>query len=205
MESLSSKNKIFKYLLCVIDLFPKYAWVKPLKDRKGKTVLNAFIETVNESNLRPNKLWPDQEREFSNKLMQQWLDNIYILMYSTHNEGKSLIAEWFIKTLKAKIYKQMTANDSKSYLSYLNKLVDQYKNTYHHYINKKPINADYSALTEKNWNKTMKLLNKKLMIESKSKSIRIFLVKVTLKIGQEKYLLLILFWKLILGHVNLKI
>ena len=43
----------------------------------------------------------------------------------------------------------MTANNSKSYLSYLNKLVDQYNNTYHHSINKKPINADYSALTEK--------------------------------------------------------
>ena len=43
----------------------------------------------------------------------------------------------------------MTAYDSKSYLSYLNKLVDQYNNTYHHSINKKPINADYSALTEK--------------------------------------------------------
>ena len=43
----------------------------------------------------------------------------------------------------------MTANDSKSYLSYLNKLVDQYNNIYHHSINKKPINADYSALTEK--------------------------------------------------------
>ena len=42
----------------------------------------------------------------------------------------------------------MTTNDSKSYLSYLNKLVDQYNNTYHHYVNKKPINADYSALTE---------------------------------------------------------
>ena len=43
----------------------------------------------------------------------------------------------------------MTANDSKSYLSYLSKLVDQYSNTYHYYINKEPINADYSALTEK--------------------------------------------------------
>ena len=42
----------------------------------------------------------------------------------------------------------MTADDSKSYLSYLNKIVDQYNNTYHHSINKKPINADYSALTE---------------------------------------------------------
>ena len=71
-------------------------------------------------------------------------------MYSTHNEGKSVIAEGFIKTLKAKSYKKMTANDSNSYLPHLNKLVDQYNNTYyHHSINKKPINADYSALTEK--------------------------------------------------------
>ena len=69
--------------------------------------------------------------------MQKWLDNKDILMYSTHNEGKSVIAERFIKTLKAKIYKQMTANDSKSSLPYLNKIVDQYNNTYHHSINKK--------------------------------------------------------------------
>ena len=71
-------------------------------------------------------------------------------MYSTHNEGKPVIAERFVKTLKAKIYQKMTPNDSKSFLSYLNKLVDQYNNTYHRSINKKPINADYSALTKKN-------------------------------------------------------
>ena len=106
MESLSSKNKNVKYLLCVIDVFTKYAWVKPLKDKKGKTVLNAFMEIVNESNCKPNKLWVDQGREFYNKLMQEWLDNNDILMYSTHNEGNSVIAERFIKTLKAKIYKK---------------------------------------------------------------------------------------------------
>ena len=76
------------------------------------------------------------------------MDNNDILMYSTHNEGKSVITERFIKTLKSKIYKKMTTNDSKSYLPYLNKLVDQYNNTYHHSINKKSINADYSASTE---------------------------------------------------------
>ena len=54
--------------------------------------------------------------------MQEWLDNNDVLMYST--QGKSVIAESFTKTLKAKIYKNYTANDSKSYLSYLNKLVD---------------------------------------------------------------------------------
>ena len=53
-----------------------------------------------------------------------------------------------IKTLKAKIHKKMTANDSKSYLPYLNELVDQYNNTYYHSITEKPINADYSALTK---------------------------------------------------------
>ena len=62
MGSLSSKNKNVKYLLCVIDVFTKYAWVKPLKDKKGKTVLNTFIKIVNESNRKPNKLWVDQGR-----------------------------------------------------------------------------------------------------------------------------------------------
>ena len=95
---------------------------------------NDFIEIVNGSNCKPNKLLVDQWREFYNKLMQEWLDNNDILMYSTHNEGKSVIAERFIKTLKTKMYKKMTSNDSKSYLSYLNKLIDQYKNTYHHSI-----------------------------------------------------------------------
>ena len=122
--------------------------VKPLKDKKGKAFLNAFIKIVNESNRKPAKIWVDQGREFCNKLVYDWLENNDILMYSTH-ESKSVIDERFIKTLKAKIYKKMTANDSKFYLSYLNKLVGLYNNTYHRSINKKPFNADYSALTEK--------------------------------------------------------
>ena len=64
MELLSSKNENVKYLLCVIGVFTKYAWVKPLKDKKGKTVLNYFIEIVNESNRKLNKLWVDQGRNF---------------------------------------------------------------------------------------------------------------------------------------------
>ena len=59
--------------------------VKILKD---KTVLHAFIETVNESNRKPNKSWVDQERDLYNKLMQEWSDRNDILIYSTHNEGK---------------------------------------------------------------------------------------------------------------------
>ena len=101
----------------------------------------------------------------------------------------------------------MRANDSKFYLSYLNKLEDQYNNTYHHSINKKPINADYSGLTEIFFwlRPILKLLSLKLMIESELLSIRIFLLKIKLKVGQVKYLLLILFWKLVLGFIKLKI
>ena len=68
-------------------------------------------------------------------------------MYSTHNEGKSVVAERFIKTLKGKIYKTITANDIKSFLSYLKKLVDQCNDTYHS-IGKKTVDADYSALAK---------------------------------------------------------
>ena len=64
--SLSSFNRGVKYLLCVID-----AWVKPLKDKKAKTVLHGFIEIVKEPNLQPNRLWVDQGREFHNNLMQK--------------------------------------------------------------------------------------------------------------------------------------
>ena len=74
-----------KHLLCVIDVFTKYAWFKPLKDKEYKTVLNAFIEIANESNRKPKKIWVDQERQFYNKVIQEWLGNDIILMYSTHN------------------------------------------------------------------------------------------------------------------------
>ena len=74
--------------------------VKPLEDKIGRTVLNAFIEIVNESNCQPNKLWVDQGRELYNKLMQERLDNNDILIYSTS------LAERFIKTLEDKIYKK---------------------------------------------------------------------------------------------------
>ena len=70
IRSLSSKKGYVKYLLLCHRYFTEYAWIKPLKDKKGKTVLNASIEIVNESDRKPNKLWVDQGREFYNKLLQ---------------------------------------------------------------------------------------------------------------------------------------
>ena len=66
-------------------------------------------------------------------------------MHLIHCEGKSVIAERFIRTLEGKIYKRMTANDSKSYLSYLTKVMDQHNNTYHQCIFKKPEKIETKA------------------------------------------------------------
>ena len=68
MRSLSSKNRNVKCLLCVIDVFTKPTWVKSLTDKKAETVLNGFIEIINKTRSKPNKLWMDQEREFPIKL-----------------------------------------------------------------------------------------------------------------------------------------
>ena len=80
----------------------KYPRVKSLKVRNVKTDLNAFIEIVNEPNHKPNKLRVDQVRAFYNNLMQEWLDDHDILMYLTHNEGKSVVAERFTITMRVK-------------------------------------------------------------------------------------------------------
>ena len=72
-------------MLCVVDVFIKCASTKPLKDKKGKTVLNAFIEIADESNHKPNEIWVDKGREFYNKLRQGWLNSNDILLYSTFN------------------------------------------------------------------------------------------------------------------------
>ena len=77
--------------------------------------------------------------------MRKWLDDD-IFMYSIHNESNSVVAERFTGTLKGLIYKRMTANNKKYYLGYLIKLAGEYNNTYHHSIDKKPIDVDYFAL-----------------------------------------------------------
>ena len=103
--SLASFNCGVKYLLCVIDIFTKYAFVKLCQIKKAKTVLDGLIRIVNESKCIPNKLWADQGKEFSNKPMEKWLLGNNFLMYLTYNKNKSVVAERFTRTLKSKVYK----------------------------------------------------------------------------------------------------
>ena len=128
MQSLSRKNKGIKYLLCAIDLYSKYAFVIPLKDKKGISIVNAFNKIRKQSNRKPNKILVDQGGEFYN-IFEKWLSDNDINMYSTYNEGKSVVAERFIRTLKNTLYKHMTATGNK------------YNNTKHSTIKMKPIDV----------------------------------------------------------------
>ena len=141
MQSLSRKKKGIKYLLCTIDLYSKYSFVIQLKDKKGISIVNGFNKIIKQSSRKPNKIWVDQGGEFYNNVFKKWLSDNDIIMYSTYSEGKSVIAERFIRTLKNKLYKHMTATSKNVYYDVLDDVVNKYNNTKHGTIKIKPIDV----------------------------------------------------------------
>ena len=97
IQLLSRHNEGIRFLLCVIDIFSKYAWVVPLKDKKGASIVTAIQSILKQSNRKPNKIWVDKGSEFYNASFNKWLQDNDIVMYSTHNEGKSVVAERLTK------------------------------------------------------------------------------------------------------------
>ena len=108
MQSLSKFNKGFRCLLCAIDLFSKYGWVIPIKDKKSTSIVNTFQKIISKGQRKPNKIWVVQDSEFYNQSFKDFLKISNIEMYSTFNERKSVVAKRFIRTLKNKIFKHMT-------------------------------------------------------------------------------------------------
>ena len=188
MQSLSKYNQGFKYLLCAIDLFSKYAWVIPIKDKKGTSIVNAFKKIISEGQRKPNKIWVDQGSEFYNQSFKGFLKINNIEMYSAYNEGKSVVAERFIKTLKNKIFKHMTTISKNFDIDMLNDIVNKYNNTVHKTIKMKPIDVTGDSYAEYNEDSNNKAL--KFKVGDHVRSTKIFLLKDMLQIGQKKFLLL---------------
>ena len=125
--------------MCVIDIFSEYTWVVLLKDKKDVRIVNAFQKILKESNRKPNKIRVEKGREFYDSCFKKWLKDNDIEMYLIHNEGKSVVAERFIRTLKTKIYKYMTSISKNVYIDKLDDTVNEYNYTYHRTIKMKPI------------------------------------------------------------------
>ena len=140
MQQFSKWNKGYRYLLMVLDVFSKYGWIIPLKDKKGETVMNAFKIILKEGR-KPHYLWTDKGKEYYNKHVKELLDKNKITLYSTENEEKSSVCERWNRTIKTRMWKQFTVQGNTQYLDMLPKLVKQYNNTKHSSIKMKPIEA----------------------------------------------------------------
>ena len=136
MSAYAKENDGYKYLLVVIDIFSKYGWLLPLKNKTGLSVAEAFKKIFKISRRKPRKLWTDKGTEFYNTRVKELVD-----VYSTENEEKSAIAERWIRTMKERMHKYFTANNTYRYLEALDGLVKRYNNRKHSSIGMTPTEA----------------------------------------------------------------
>ena len=141
MQLISKFNEGFRFLLSVIGMYFKYAWIIPLKDKKDTAVTNAFQKNLKVSNHKPNKIWEDKGSELYNKSMKSSLENQAIEIYLTTNEEKSAVAERFIRTLKNKIYKYITSIWENVHIDKLDDIVNKCNNTSHSTTTMKPVDV----------------------------------------------------------------
>ena len=122
MKAFSKFNQGFNFLLLVIDIFSKYGWIIPLKNKEGKTVASALKTIFKER--KPEQMWVDKGKEFYNKDVKELIE-----LYSTENEEKSSVVERWIRTMKEKMWKYFTDNNTNHYVDILPDLVKDYNNT----------------------------------------------------------------------------
>src|SRR5271156_1416563 len=132
-------DKGYHYILTVIDVFSKYAWAIPLKNKTAQTIIDAFKSIFKTSNRKCLKLWTDAGSEFTNKAFKNFCTENDIEPYQTFNEGKAVVIERFNRTLKEKMWLQFTINGTKAHwVQLLPKLLNDYNNSYHRTIKATP-------------------------------------------------------------------
>ena len=146
MQSMQTFNDGYRYLLVCIDVFSKYEWVVPLKDKTGPTLVEAF-KVITASGRKPEKIMTDQGTEFLNKHFRALMKEEDIELYNTYNETKASIVERLIRTLKTKMWRYFTAKKTMRYVDMLPDMVHSYNHSVHRSIKTKPV--DVTAENEK--------------------------------------------------------
>ena len=137
MQDIKEDNDGVSYLLIAIDLLSRYLWVRPLKTKSAREVRDAF-EDIFSNGRTPEKLRTDQGKEFDNNTLKKYLKDENIKYFTTQNEGKANYAERVIKTLKNKIFKYLTHNNTRRYADKLQQFVQSYNNTVHRSLGMAP-------------------------------------------------------------------
>ena len=156
--------------------------------QKRNSYFNEFQKLLGNSKRKPNKIWVDQGGEFYNNLFKKWLKDNNIKIYSTHNEGESVVAKRFIRTLKNKIYKHMTAVSKNMYFDVLDDVVDKCNNKYHRTIEMKPIDVKYDSFVEYNEDSNEKDPKFKVGDHVRISKYKNFLLKAIVQTGQKRCL-----------------
>ena len=131
--NISKQNQGYKYLLTVVEVFSKYAWVEPIKTKTGQAVTDAF-EKILKQGRKPIQLQTDSEKEFYNKTFAQLLKRCNIHHFSTSGDTKASMVERFNRTLKQRMYRYFTTNNTLKFVPVLQSLVKGYNRTYHRSI-----------------------------------------------------------------------
>ena len=141
VSRLAKHNRDHKFLLTCIDVFSKYAWVVPLKNKTGDTLVRAF-GSVLKTGRKPQRLQTDKGTEFMNRKFQSFLKQQNIGFFTTHNEEtKASIVERFNRTLKTKMWRYFTRHNTHSYMPIIKDLVHAYNRSYHRSIKRAPISV----------------------------------------------------------------
>ena len=138
--SYADENDGYKYLLAVIDIFSRYAWVEPLKDKTAVEVVRAFDKILSEGRI-PRRLRTDGAKDFTSEGFRDYLKSKDIVHIVTHSEKQANYVERFIQTIKSKLYRYMVEKNSARYVDVLPRLVDSYNKTWHSGIRSEPVNV----------------------------------------------------------------
>ena len=134
---LSKKNDGYKYLLAMIDIFSRHAWVRPLRTKFAKEMVTA-MGSIFKGGRKPSVLRTDGGSEFNNSIVKTYLSNEGIHHFRTYNETKANYCERFIKTLKSKLYRYVVANNTLRYIDVLQDMIKSYNHTIHSSLGRPP-------------------------------------------------------------------
>ena len=133
IHGYATVNKGYKFILVILDVFSRYAWAKPLKNKTASEVANAF-RSVFSTGPVCQRMWCDRGKEFYNSTVKKLFAQHGITLNSTHNEPKAMIAERFIRTLRRKIEESFILTDSTVWYNILQNIIDEYNNSPHTHL-----------------------------------------------------------------------
>ncbi len=141
MSAYAKDNDGHKYLLTCIDVFSKFSWVRVLKNKSGIEVTKAFQSILKEGRV-PQKLQTDQGKEFFNKHFQDVMKKHDINHFATATDLKASVVERFNRTLKSRMWRFLTATNSRRYIDVLQDIIQGYNTSYHRSIRMRPVDVD---------------------------------------------------------------